>query len=553
MKRLLMILSVFFLVMGSHTLAARESSGSEIFWCGDDDIPIVAELPPVNGEIPLAQLLHGFLAGDVQAGWLGVLSILMNSINNFDNRNGDEGVTIYNPEMSWYGYTLLSAPHITPEGENHSILIDMQGNIINEWPLYGFPAKMLPNGNVMGGIKGGDPDSQDLTELVQMDWCGNQVWSWTGFGGEGGARWHHDYQREGNPVGYFSPYQLPLLQDGKTLILAHYFPTLAETCPDPINDRNNCISEMELQDDVIYEVDWEGNIIWQWHAYEHYHQMGFDESAREAIRTIHAPTGGCDITKTDWQHTNAISYLGPNIWYLKMGDERFHPDNIIWDGRSSNITAIIARHDHPLGDWQSGDIVWKIGPDFSPGKDEHKLGQIIGQHMAHMIPINLPGGGNILLFDNGGYAGFGSLLPGLPPHFPNKLRDYSRVIEFDPRTFEIVWKYENKNPLDGERKFFSSFISGAQRLPNSNTLITEGVRGRVFEVTPQGEIVWEFISPFGAVPVDGCTNANSQALLPLASPIESQEQGSANTVYPVYRAYRVPPWWLPENLDCTGQ
>ena len=170
--------------------------------------------------------------------------------------------------------------------------------------------------------------------------------------------------------------------------------------------------------------------------------------------------------------------------------------------------------------------------------------------MAHMIPILLPGGGNILLFDNGGYAGFGSLLPGLPPHYPNRLRDYSRVIEFDPRTLEIVWEYENRQPLEGERKFFSSFISGAQRLPNSNTLITEGIRGRVFEVTQQGEIVWEFISPFEAVPDNGCTNSNSQALLPLATPIESHEQSPAN---PVYRAYRVPPWWLPDNLDCTGQ
>lgn len=325
------------------------------------------------------QRLYKILVGGDASGWPRWLTGLENSKDTFSNRVGDEGVTIYAPEKSWNGYTLLGAPRLTPQRPSGAAtLIDMQGNIVNEWPLYGFPPKMLPGGHVLGGVFGEDPNRQDLAELVQLDWCGNRTWSWSGFGSEGGAQWHHDYQREGNPVGCFAPLLLPLTQSGNTLILAHHYPSLDDTCPDPINDRNNCISEMPLQDDVIYEVDWAGKILWSWHAYEHYDQMGFDEVAKEALRTIHAPTGGCDSTKTDWQHTNAKSYLGPNIWYLILGDQRFHPDNIIWDGRSSNITAIIARHDHPEGAWQSGDIVWKIGPDFSHRKFEHKLGQIIG-------------------------------------------------------------------------------------------------------------------------------------------------------------------------------
>jgi hypothetical protein len=34
-----------------------------------------------------------------------------------------------------------------------------------------------------------------------------------------------------------------------------------------------------------------------------------------------------------------------------------------------------------------------------------------------------------------------------------------------------------------------------QRLPNGNTLITESDNGRVFEVTRDGEVVWEFFMP----------------------------------------------------------
>ena len=70
--------------------------------------------------------------------------------------------------------------------------------------------------------------------------------------------------------------------------------------------------------------------------------------------------------------------------------------------------------------------------------------------------------------------------------------NYSRVIEVDRVTKEIVWEYRDDPP----HAFFSAYISGAQRLPNGNTLITEGAYGRIFEVTPELEVVWEYINPY---------------------------------------------------------
>jgi hypothetical protein len=352
-----------------------------------------------------------------------------------------------------------------------------------------------------------------------MDWCGNPVWAWTGIpGNPGGARWHHDFAREGNPVGYYAPGLAPKVTGGKTLVLTH-------DNPDPILTAH--ISDTPLEDDSIYEIGPGGEVLWEWHAWEHFEEMGFDLVARQAIRTVPvgAPTDiGGGFTETDWQHLNQAAYLGPNKLYDR-GDRRFHPDNVIWDGRSSNIIAIVARHDGPRGKWRSGDVVWKVGPTYGLEYPEFALGQIIGQHHAHMIPRGLPGAGNILVFDNGGLAGFGALMPGLPPYWPNAYRDYSRVIEFDPQTLEIVWEYVLRDPGPLERKFFSWFISSAQRLVNGNTLITEGAGGRVFEVTREGEIVWEYISPFVAPPGSGFGNA-------------------------IYRAYRVPPEWLPNDLGC---
>ena len=68
----------------------------------------------------------------------------------------------------------------------------------------------------------------------------------------------------------------------------------------------------------------------------------------------------------------------------------------------------------------------------------------------------------------------------------------SKVIELDPKTGNTVWEYAGDPPWT----FHSPHISGQQRFANGNTLICEGNWGRIFEVTPQKEIVWEYISPF---------------------------------------------------------
>jgi hypothetical protein len=105
----------------------------------------------------------------------------------------------------------------------------------------------------------------------------------------------------------------------------------------------------------------------------------------------------------------------------------------------------------------------------------------------------------------------------------NALRDYSRVLEFDPINLKVAWQYtpqeaELVQPVDSNR-FYSPFISSAQRLPNGNTLITEGSGGRIFELTRDHEIVWEYISPYW---------------------------GKLFNVNMIYRAYRIPYAWIPQ-------
>ena len=305
-------------------------------------------------------------------------------------------------------------------------------------------------------------------------------------------------------MGYYVPGSDPKTNSGNTLILAHK------------NVHVPAISDKMLLDDVIYEVDWDGDIVWEWKVSDHFEELGFDAIARNLMyRDPNYYTGfGNSHIAGDWVHTNSMSVLGPNKWY-DAGDKRFHPDNIIIDCRDANIILIIEK--------ATGNIVWKIGPYFDQTPELRKLGWIIGQHHAHMIPRGLPGEGNILIYDNGGWAGYYAPNPGSPTGIRGALRDYSRVLEIDPVTLEIVWQMTPKEagylmPLDANR-FYSPFISGMQRLPNGNTMITEGSHGRIFEVTPEHELVWEYVCPYW---------------------------GTALPMNMVYRSYRLPYEWVPQ-------
>ena len=103
--------------------------------------------------------------------------------------------------------------------------------------------------------------------------------------------------------------------------------------------------------------------------------------------------------------------------------------------------------------------------------------------------------GNILIFDNGVHR--------LDDPLP-----FSRVIEINPATNKIGWTYQDR-PVSN---FFLPRMCNAQRLPNGNTLINEASFGRFFEVTRDGEIVWEYVNLFFGESPHAETNAVFRAL-----------------------------------------
>jgi hypothetical protein len=404
------------------------------------------------------------------------------------------GTTIYDPERAWSGFTVLS-PLQTPA----VVVIDMNGAVVKRWEGFnnsaGGPARVLPGGVVVAA-SGARPPHQESLELVQQRFDGTVTWRFSRNEQiqtrEGATIWsarqHHDWQRESFPAGYYSPESAPAVDGDRTLVLTH----TTRTRP--------AVADVPLEDDRLIEVSWTGDILWEWAASDHIDEMGFAPDARQAIKAAQAFNKGRG--SFDWLHVNSATYLGPNRWF-DQGDARFTPSHVILSSREASLLAIVGR---------DGRIVWRLGPDFSQSRELRAIRQIIGQHHAHLIPKGLPGAGNLLVFDNGGASGYGFANPIAPNGVGAFVRPTSRVLEIDPVTLELVWSYTNP-------RFFSTNISGAQRLPNGNTLVTAGAGGRIFEVTRDGTIVWEYVYPL----FSGANQSNA-----------------------VYRAYRVPYGWIPQ-------
>jgi len=399
------------------------------------------------------------------------------------------GTTIYDPAKAWSGFNVLSTLD-TPA----VLVIDMNGRTVKRWDGFnvsaGGPARILPDGVLMAPT-GANPGHQESRALVAVDFDGREMWRFDhaeAIQADGQSQWsarqHHDWQPADFPAGYYSPETVFSTSGSKALLLTHS------------SYRDQAVANVLLEDDRLIEIDPDGTIGWEWFAADHIGELGFDDAARRAITRLGTREG------YDWLHTNSARYLGPNKWH-DAGDARFRPDHVIISSRQTSVVAIVAR---------DGSIAWRIGPDFSASPQLAAIGQVIGQHDAHLIPPGLPGAGNLLLFDNGGASGLGDPSPISPQGSSIYQRANSRVLEIDPVKLELVWSYTAPN-------FYSTNISSAQRLPNGNTLVTEGAPGRSFEVTAAKETVWEFMNPPG----------------------ESGRKGNA-----LYRAYRLPYAWIPQ-------
>lgn len=328
-------------------------------------------------------------------------------------------------------------------------VITEDGTLINEWPLDAERARLLPSGNILVGFGSKFRDEEApwkhmLNSLGEYSWNGDLRWEYTA-----DDLIHHDHQR---------------LPNGNTLFLRKT--KLPEELLQKVTDRHRRATG-QIADSIV-EVTADGTTVWRWDAWESFdvNFCGIDD----CTETIAEFTGYLDdpgaskkdkeraLTKvSDWAHVNTVNVIPENQWFDR-GDKRFRPGNLIVMPRKFKTVYIIDR--------ETKQPVWEYSGNYKGG-----LG---GAHEPYMIEKGFPGAGNIMIFDNGGL--------GVHP-------DESYVLEIQPVENKLVWVY------DVGPQFNIRTRGGAQRLQNGNTLISEDPTGRVYEVTPEKEIVWEFHAP----------------------------------------------------------
>lgn len=177
-----------------------------------------------------------------------------------------------------------------------------------------------------------------------------------------------------------------------------------------------------------------GEVVWEWKSHEHIDPY-----------TCYCPV--CINTQWDgawdWAHANTA---------------RFYEDQsaILYNPRNLDTLYMIS--------YPEGEILWACGRcgGFGEGLFSHV-------HDPYILP-----NGNILMFDNGNHR---------------EPRQWSRALELaiDPAEEEVsvVWEYRETPD------FFAASMCDANRLPNGNTLITDAWQGRILEVNPEAQKVWE--------------------------------------------------------------
>ncbi len=177
-------------------------------------------------------------------------------------------------------------------------------------------------------------------------------------------------------------------------------------------------------------------------------------SRRPDLVTLRTFRGGGPRIRRDLLHANYFQSMPGGA--LAERDPLYDAGNVLVTLRRQDTVAVFDR--------ARAEVIWAWGP-----------GQVIGLHEATVLD-----NGHLLLFDNRCRSSK-----------PEQGDGWSRVVELDPLTRKIVWQYRADPPED----FYSHSRGTAARLDNGNTLISSSNQGRVFEVTPAGEIVWEYRTP----------------------------------------------------------
>ncbi|HTW91746.1 MAG TPA: aryl-sulfate sulfotransferase [bacterium] len=360
-------------------------------------------------------------------------------------------------------------------------LVDNKGRYIHSWySTYppGLSNYLLEDGSLLHTAMIGNTHftpGGSGGRVERYDWDGNRTW-------------FYNYSSSN----YCQHHDVEPLPNGHVLLVAWELKTRAEAIA--AGRDTTKLTDNELWPDHVVEVDTANDsIVWEWHVWDHVIQDYDSTKSNYGVVANHSELVDLNYirngnTGADWIHTNAVDY-NPQFDQILLSAHDFGE---VWVIDHSTTTAQAKGHTggrYGMG----GDLLYRWGNPQAYRAGGTSNRKFYGQHDSKWIVTGLPGAGHIMVYNNG---------PGRPGG------QYSTVDEFVPDCDSTghynrpapgspfgpsaqSWIYAATPPAS----FFSASISGAERLPNGNTLICEGNSGYFFEVTRDSQVIWRYLNP----------------------------------------------------------
>jgi hypothetical protein len=372
------------------------------------------------------------------------------------------------------GYVLFA-----PNNSTTTYLVNKCGKQVKTWPSTYRPGQsvyLLPDGTL---LRTGNTNNTTFTAggtggiIQKIDWNGNVTWSYTI--SDATKCQHHDVKA---------------LPNGNVLIIAWELKTNTQAIAAGINPTQ---VPTTLWSEQIIEVQPigsnGGNIVWEWHLWDHLIQnydntkLNYDTSIANNPQLVNL-NFQASATNSDWIHLNSIDY-NPTLDQILLSSHNFDE---VWIIDHSTTTSEAALH---LGgnSRKGGDLLYRWGNPQAYENGSSANQKLFGQHNARWIEAGFPFENEIMVFNNGiGRPGgnYSTVEIINPP--VNGATD-TATLPYLPTTTSWNYNYGNPNSL------YSQNISGAQPLSNGNVLICSGSSGTFTETTSSGAQVWKYINP----------------------------------------------------------
>lgn len=383
--------------------------------------------------------------------------------------------TFLNTPESFDGYTLLD-----PMGSTATHLINNCGEVVNSWSSdypSGGACYLLEDGSLVRGCRvNGAFNGGGVGGLLERrSWDDELIWTldWA----DDTYHHHHDFAWMPNGNVLILAWELKTTQEaaeaGRTNPQTMWPETITEIAPTPPSG---------------------GEIVWEWRAWDHLVQntdsalAGFgipSEFPRRIDVNFGAVGGGGGpggANSGDWMHANAVNY-NAELDQIAISSRRFNEMWVIDHGTTTEEAT-----------GPAGDLMYRFGNPQAYGRGTETDRLFFGQHDVQWIPEGHPQAGQFAIYNNGDSRPeclCSTVDTWMPPLLEDGTYDLVGSEPFGPALWN--WSY----PEQLSTSFFSANISGVHPQPNGNYLVCAGADGRLFEVTQEGQMVWEYINPEG--------------------------------------------------------